>query len=64
MKSLGLEQVLVITKELDENLYLASRNLVNVLVIEAQQTDPYSLVRFNKIVMTRDAVKQLEEQWA
>lgn len=64
VKSLGLEQVLVITKELDENLYLASRNLVNVLVIEAQQTDPYSLVRFNKIVMTRDAVKQLEEQWA
>lgn len=64
VKTLGLEQVLVITKELDENLYLASRNLVNVLVIEAQQTDPYSLVRFNKIVMTRDAVKQLEEQWA
>lgn len=64
VKSLGLEQALVITKELDENLYLSSRNLTNVLVIEAAQTDPYSLVRFKKIVITRDAVKQLEEQWA
>ena len=64
MKSLGLEQALVITKELDENLYLSSRNLTNVLVIEAAQADPYSLVRFKKIVITRDAVKQLEEQWA
>lgn len=64
VKSLGLEQALVITKELDENLYLSSRNLTNVLVIEAAQADPYNLVRFKKIVITRDAVKQLEEQWA
>ena len=64
VKSLGLEQALVITKELDENLYLSSRKLTNVLVIEAAQADPYSLVRFKKIVITRDAVKQLEEQWA
>ncbi len=64
VKSLGLEQALVITKELDENLYLSSRNLPNVLVIDATQADPYSLVRFDKIVVTRDAVKQLEEQWA
>ncbi|NDV11505.1 50S ribosomal protein L4 [Crenobacter caeni] len=64
VKSMGLEQALFITKELDENLYLSSRNLPNVLVIEAQQADPYSLVRFKKIVITRDAIKQLEEQWA
>jgi large subunit ribosomal protein L4 len=64
VKSMGLENALFITKELDENLYLSSRNLPNVLVIEAQQADPYSLLRFKKIVVTRDAVKQLEEQWA
>lgn len=64
VKCMGLEQALFITKELDENLYLSSRNLPNVLVIEAQQADPYSLVRFKKIVITRDAIKQLEEQWA
>ena len=64
VKALGLDQALVITKALDENLYLSSRNLPNVLVIEAQQADPYSLLRFKKVVVTRDAVKQLEEQWA
>jgi len=63
VKSLGLDRALIITKELDENLYLSSRNLPNVLVIEAQQADPFSLVRFKKVVITRDAVKQLEEQW-
>ncbi|MDC7691810.1 50S ribosomal protein L4 [Vogesella indigofera] len=64
VKSLGLDRALFITGELDENLYLSSRNLPNVLVIEAQQADPFSLVRFKKIVITRDAIKQLEEQWA
>lgn len=63
VKSLGLDRALIVTKELDENLYLSSRNLPNVLVIEAQQADPFSLVRFKKVVITRDAVKQLEEQW-
>ena len=63
-KAQGLENALVITGELDENLYLSSRNLSNVLVIEASQADPYSLVRFDKVVVTRDAVKQFEEQWA
>ena len=64
VKSLGLDRALIITGELDENLYLSSRNLPNVLVIEAQQADPFSLVRFKKVVITRDAIKQLEEQWA
>ncbi|MBI3145312.1 MAG: 50S ribosomal protein L4 [Pseudogulbenkiania sp.] len=64
VKSMGIEQGLFITNEMDENLYLSSRNLPNVLVIETQQVDPYSLLRFKKIVITRDAVKQLEEQWA
>ena len=63
VKALGLDRALIITKELDENLYLSSRNLPNVLVIEAQQADPFSLVRFKKVVITRDAVKQLEELW-
>ena len=62
-KNLGLEQVLFVTKQLDENVYLASRNLPNVLVLEAQQVDPYSLLRYKKVVITKDAVAQLEEQW-
>ena len=63
VKNLGLEQVLFVTKQLNENVYLASRNLPNVLVLEAQQVDPYSLLRYKKVVITKDAVAQLEEQW-
>ena len=63
VKNLGLEQVLFVTKQLDENVYLASRNLPNVLVLEAQQVDPYSLLRYKKVVIAKDAVAQLEEQW-
>ena len=63
VKNLGLEQVLFVTKQLDENVFLASRNLPNVLVLEAQQVDPYSLLRYKKVVITKDAVAQLEEQW-
>ena len=63
VKNLGLEQVLFVTKQLDENVYLASRNLPNVLVLEAQQVDHYSLLRYKKVIITKDAVAQLEEQW-
>ena len=63
VKNFGLEQVLFVTKQLDENLYLSSRNLPNVLVLEAQQIDPYSLLRYKKVVITKAAVQQLEEQW-
>lgn len=63
VKNLGLEQVLFVTKQLDENVYLASRNLPNVLVLEAQQVDPYNLLRYKKVIITKDAVAQLEEQW-
>ena len=63
VKNVGLEQVLFVTKQLDENVYLASRNLPNVLVLEAQQVDPYSLLRYKKVIITKDAVAQLEEQW-
>ena len=63
VKNLGLEQVLFVTKQFDENVYLASRNLPNVLVLEAQQVDTYSLLRYKKVIITKDAVAQLEEQW-
>ena len=63
VKNLGMEQVLFVTKQLDENVYLSSRNLPNVLVLEATQADPYSLLRYKKVVLTKDAVAQLEEQW-
>ena len=63
VKNLGMEQVLFVTKQLDENVYLSSRNLPNVLVLEATQVDPYSLLRYKKVVITKEAIAQLEEQW-
>jgi large subunit ribosomal protein L4 len=65
IRGLGLAgTVLVVTDNLDENLFLASRNLPSVLVLETREVDPVSLVRFENIVLTRGAVAQFEEQWA
>lgn len=63
MKGMGLDsdRVLIITDNIDENLYLSSRNLPNVLVLEAHQADPVSLVRFPKVLVTRDAMSKIEE---
>ena len=61
IKGMGLESVLVITDNLDENLYLSSRNLPNVLVLEVNETDPISLVRFKNVLLTKGAVAKMEE---
>jgi large subunit ribosomal protein L4 len=62
IKGLGYkDNVLVLVDGFDENLYLSSRNLPNVLVLEAQYIDPVSLVRFPHVVATKAAVKELEE---
>jgi large subunit ribosomal protein L4 len=62
MKTLGLTgTVLVVTDKLDENLFLSSRNLADVLVLETREVDPVSLVRFNNVLLTRAAVAQFEE---
>lgn len=61
LKTMGLDRVMIITDTVDENLYLSSRNLPNVLVVEARHADPVSLVRFPKVVMTRNAMQQFEE---
>ncbi|MBK7847106.1 MAG: 50S ribosomal protein L4 [Zoogloea sp.] len=65
LKGLGLSDgpVLVITDAFDENLYLSSRNLPNVLVLEVSETDPVSLVRFPNVLVTKGAVAKMEEMW-
>jgi large subunit ribosomal protein L4 len=64
LKGMGLEEVLVITDELDDNLLLSSRNLANVLVLNVNETNPVSLVRFKHVLLTRKAVSKFEEMWA
>ncbi|GHU30770.1 50S ribosomal protein L4 [Betaproteobacteria bacterium] len=61
IKGMGYDSVLVITDSLDENVFLASRNLPNVLVLEVNETDPVSLIRFSKVLMTKSAVAKFEE---
>jgi large subunit ribosomal protein L4 len=64
LKAMGLDSVLVITDTLDDNLMLASRNLPNILVLEAHQADPVSLVRFPRVLITKAAVAKMEEMLA
>jgi len=64
LKDMGMNEALILTDTLDENLYLASRNLPNVLVLEARHADPVSLMRFQKVLVSRAAVKHLEEALA
>ena len=61
IKGMGYDSVLVITDNLDENVFLASRNLPNVLVLEPRETDPVSLIRFPKVLVTKNALAKFEE---
>ncbi len=63
-KAMNLSSVLVIADQIDENLYLASRNLVNILVVEPRYADPVSLVHYKKILVTKAAMDQLKEMFA
>jgi large subunit ribosomal protein L4 len=61
VKSMGFEEVLLITDEVDENLLLSSRNLRNVHVMSVRNANPVALVRFPNVVLTKGAVAKLEE---
>lgn len=59
----GLTEALIVSDKVEENLYLASRNLHKVDVRDIQACDPVSLIAFDKVIMTVEAVKKLEELW-
>ena len=61
LKGMGLESVLIITDVLDENVYLATRNLPHVAVVEPRYADPLSLIHYKKVLITKPAIAQLEE---
>ncbi|UTP73009.1 50S ribosomal protein L4 [Alteromonas sp. LMIT006] len=64
LNGLNLNDVLIVTSEVDENLFLASRNLYKVDVRDVQGIDPVSLIAFENVLITADAIKQLEESLA
>ncbi len=61
---MALNDALIITANVDENLFLAARNLYKVDVRDVQGIDPVSLIAFDKVVVTVNAVKQIEEMLA
>ncbi len=61
LQGMGMDDVLIITDNLDENLRLSSRNLMNVMVVDVSHADPVSLIRYGKVLMTKGAVSKIEE---
>lgn len=61
LKALELDSVLIVGESVDENLYLSARNLKDVDVLDVQGVDPVSLIRHDKVLITVDALKKLEE---
>ncbi len=64
IKGMGLESVLLITDTVDDNLYLASRNLIYAAVVDVARADPVSLVHFDKVLITKAAIEKVKEIFA
>jgi large subunit ribosomal protein L4 len=58
---MGYDDLLIVTDQVDDNLWLSSRNLPHVGVVRVEQADPVSLLNFSKVLLTRNAVARLEE---
>ncbi|MDC8444786.1 MAG: 50S ribosomal protein L4 [Nitrosomonas sp.] len=61
LKILGFKNLLLITDELKDTLYLSSRNIPDVLVLEADSIDPVNLLKFEKTLITANSIRKLEE---
>ncbi len=64
LSELNAPRALIVTKEVDENLYLAARNIPHVNVLGTSEVDPVSLIAFDKVIMSVEAAKQFEEALA
>ena len=60
LNDLNATRALIVTEAVDENLYLAARNLPHVDVVDATAIDPVSLIAFDKVVMSVAAAKKIE----
>lgn len=61
LKSLDLSDVLIVTGEVTENLFLSTRNIAHVDVVDTEEINPYVLIGYSKILMTQDALAKVEE---
>ena len=55
--------MLIVTDKFDDNVFLSSRNLPDVLVLETREVDPVSLVRFNNVLLTKRALRNSRRCW-
>lgn len=62
MNQMQIENALIIMNEVGENEYFGSRNLINYDICDVTTIDPVSLLKFEKVVITEDAIKKIEEQ--
>ncbi len=61
VKSMGFDNVLIVTDSVDENLWLSARNLPNVSIVAAAHADPVSLIRHARVLLTKNAMAKFEE---
>ncbi len=61
LEDFGVDNVLIVSDQVDKNLYLAARNLRKVDVRDVDGVDPVSLIAYDKVMVTVDAVKKFEE---
>ena len=64
LKALELNKTLIITAESDENVFKSARNIQGVCVMPVNNINVYDLLKYNKVVMTKDAVSKIEEVYA
>jgi large subunit ribosomal protein L4 len=64
IKTLGFKKTLIVTAESDEVAYKSARNVAGVAVIPANNINVYDLLKFEKVIMTKDAVSKIEEVYA
>mgnify|MGYP002625272337 CR=1 FL=1 len=64
IKTLGFKKTLIVTAEADEVAYKSARNIAGVSVIPANNINVYDLLKFEKVIMTKDAVSKIEEVYA
>ena len=61
LKTLDAQNALIVTQDFEQNIYLSSRNLINIEYADAQHINPVNMVRYEKVIITADAVKKVEE---
>lgn len=61
LEAFGIQEALIVTSEWDPNLYLSARNVPNLDIRQAPHIDPISLIKYEKVLMTVDALRKLEE---